>query len=89
MSSISPRSQPNHHDAASSYSLKPARPAMPEAGAKARGLVAGTVAAPANPVSTPASTSPLSGPLAFYRHPADRNQAATAILAGRTLDVQG
>lgn len=30
-----------------------------------------------------------SGPaLAFYRHPADKNAAATSISAGRTLDIQ-
>ena len=27
-------------------------------------------------------------PLAFYRHPADKNAAATAINAGKTLDIQ-
>lgn len=29
------------------------------------------------------------GALPFYRHPADRNAAATAVAIGRTLDMQG
>lgn len=57
---------------------------QPEPAAKVRSLVAAQVDAPANPATAPA----LSDRMAFYRHPADRNQAATAILAGRTLDVR-
>lgn len=34
-------------------------------------------------------TPPEPGKLAFYRHPADTNAAATAIDLGRSLDVQG
>lgn len=30
-----------------------------------------------------------SAAIPFYRHPADKNAAATALTAGRTLDVQG
>jgi len=29
------------------------------------------------------------GALPFYRHPADRNAAATAVSVGRSLDIQG
>jgi hypothetical protein len=60
-----------------------ARPAAASS-PKSRGLVAAQVDTPANPASAPLSTDRM----AFYRHPADRNQAATAVLAGRTLDVQ-
>jgi hypothetical protein len=56
----------------------------PEPTAKARSLVAALVDAPANPATATGSSDRM----AFYRHPADRNQAATAILAGRTLDVR-
>jgi hypothetical protein len=61
-----------------------ARPSPQASTAKARSLVAAHVETPANPASGPTSNDRM----AFYRHPADRNQAATAILAGRTLDVQ-
>jgi hypothetical protein len=36
-----------------------------------------------------AQPQPEAAALAFYRHPADKNAAATAINAGKTLDVQG
>lgn len=36
------------------------------------------------------TTPPPSGPaLPFYRHPADRNAAATSITAGRVLNLEG
>jgi hypothetical protein len=84
VSTISPQSNPS-----GSFSFRSAQAlnANPEMPAKARTLVAAAVEARANP-SAPTSVS-ASGSLAFYRHPADRNQAATAILAGRTLDVKG
>src|SRR5688572_298542 len=31
--------------------------------------------------------APAEGAIAFYRHPADRNAAATAVTAGRVLDT--
>lgn len=66
--------------------IRPAGPGpMPE---KARSLVAARVDAPAKPDAAP--TAPATpGALPFYRHPADRNLAATAILAGKALDVRG
>jgi hypothetical protein len=32
---------------------------------------------------------PTDGALPMYRHPADRNQAATAVALGRSLDIKG
>jgi hypothetical protein len=32
---------------------------------------------------------PTDGALPMYRHPADRNQAATAVALGRSLDIRG
>lgn len=50
-----------------------------------RSLVATTV--PAATIDETPTQQP-SHALPFYRHPADRNAAATAIHAGRTLDLQ-
>lgn len=66
-------------------SIRPAGPGpMPE---KARSLVAARVDVTSMPDAPAAAASPDALP--FYRRPADRNLAATAILAGRTLDVRG
>ncbi|MBX3408109.1 MAG: hypothetical protein KF869_15245 [Phycisphaeraceae bacterium] len=35
------------------------------------------------------SARPAGSPLPFYRHPADKNAAATAVSIGRSLDVNG
>jgi hypothetical protein len=59
-------------------------------------LVAATVAGPVrfNTVDTNASTPAKSSPaqqadsFPLYRHPADKNAAATSINAGRALDTQ-
>jgi len=59
-------------------------------------LVAATVAGPVrfNAVDTNAASPTKSAPaqtadsFAFYRHPADKNAAATSINAGRALDTQ-
>lgn len=57
-------------------------------------LVAGTVAGPVrfNSLDTTAQTNtPMSEPadsFPLYRHPADKNAAATSINAGRSLDTQ-
>lgn len=63
-------------------------------GAKSRTLVAAKVERPltaatvAKELSTPSRPSDAStGALQMYRHPADRNAAATSILVGRKLDV--
>jgi hypothetical protein len=37
------------------------------------------------PAPAPANT----GALPLYRHPADKNQAATSVQVGRSLDIQG
>ncbi len=64
-----------------------ARPAPAAAlpNAARRALVATKVAA--NPAEDASPQTPASS-LPFYRHPADRNAAATAIHAGRTLDLE-
>ncbi|MBL8763600.1 MAG: hypothetical protein JNM07_04955 [Phycisphaerae bacterium] len=49
----------------------------------AAGVVAGGIDFQAQPQAAP------SGALVFYRHPADRNSAATSIEVGRGLDVTG
>jgi hypothetical protein len=36
-----------------------------------------------------ADAAPVTAPKPLYRHPADRNTAATAIITGRRLDVTG
>jgi hypothetical protein len=33
--------------------------------------------------------APSQGPIAMYRHPADKNAAATAVDAGKMIDVKG
>ncbi|MFG0307166.1 MAG: hypothetical protein ACF8Q5_13225 [Phycisphaerales bacterium JB040] len=48
-------------------------------------LLAGSVRAPVSFDAAPAKANTL----AFYRHPADTNAAATAIDLGRKLDVEG
>jgi hypothetical protein len=49
-------------------------------------LVAGSVD---SPVSFEGSTPGAPGSLQLYRHPADRNAAATGVTVGRRIDVQG
>lgn len=60
-------------------------PTAPASSAANR-MIAATVPGRVNFQSDPASTSPA---LPMYRHPADRNAAATAVNAGRVLDVEG
>lgn len=43
----------------------------------------------ARDVATVEGRPTAGGALPMYRHPADRNQAATAVAIGRSLDVQG
>lgn len=43
----------------------------------------------ARDVATVEGRPTAGGALPMYRHPADRNQAATAVALGRSLDVQG
>lgn len=58
--------------------------ARPPAEPVARALVARSV-----PGTVDFRAAPLSGPaLPFYRHPADRNAAATSITASRHIDVE-
>lgn len=67
---------------------------QPQAGAKPKSpLVAGSVKptpfASADPNAKPPAAPALTGePLQLYRHPADKNAAATAVQAGRVIDVQ-
>jgi hypothetical protein len=59
-------------------SIKPAQPTSRMVAAQVPGRVnfSGTEPQPTGPT------------LPFYRHPADKNAAATAINAGRSLDIQ-
>ncbi len=50
-------------------------------------VVAGVV--PGKIDFTGSSPAPAAAALPFYRHPADANAAATAVQAGRRLDVTG
>lgn len=59
----------------------PAKPVSP--------LVAAKVSRPAQP-DAPAPVQPAdSAAIPMYRHPADRNAAATAVTAGRLIDLEG
>ncbi|MEK6700773.1 MAG: hypothetical protein AABZ53_00790 [Planctomycetota bacterium] len=68
--------------------------AKPDANAKPRTtLVAGSVKpvpfVGAEPASKPAAVpAPTGDALPLYRHPADKNAAATAVHAGRVIDVR-
>ncbi|HYE01760.1 MAG TPA: hypothetical protein VD963_00855 [Phycisphaerales bacterium] len=65
-------------------------PAEPRGGGGARDLVSAIV--PGGVSFAPgasATAAPGGGPLPFYRHPADKNTAATAVLVGQSLDVHG
>jgi len=54
------------------------------------GVVPGGVAFDSSGNARPSGTSGGGGAaLPFYRHPADRNAAATAVSLGRSLDIQG
>ena len=53
-------------------------------------LLAGSVNTRVDFLDTnPPAAKPAGSPLAFYRHPADTNAAATSIDLGRRLDVEG
>lgn len=52
-----------------------------------RALVAGVV--PGGVDFSGDAPRPTQGALAMYRHPADKNAAATAVNVGRALDVRG
>lgn len=54
---------------------------------KAERLIAGTV--PGSIDFRGDQPAPAETALSFYRHPADRNVAATGVTAGRVLDVSG
>lgn len=96
MSSISQvPSNPFH--IARAYQVMPPRAAQPPVQAAAAGPVA-TIGKPTSRIaaavvpgkidfsgSEPTQTGPA---LQMYRHPADKNAAATALSAGRMLDIQ-
>lgn len=63
-----------------------ARPAHVEPSAAQR-LVAAVV--PGRVDFSGSAPQPGGAPLAFYRHPADRNAAAVNVQIGRSLDVSG
>lgn len=77
-------------------SIQPATPAPEPTSGRSEGvrrLVAAVVPGGVEFSATgqPASTRQPGGsaPLAMYRHPADKNAAATAVNIGRRLDVHG
>ncbi len=41
------------------------------------------------PLRRDAQAQPSSGSLPMYRHPADRNAAATGVVLGKSLDITG
>jgi hypothetical protein len=99
MSGVNPiPSNPFH--IARAYQVMAPRAARPVAAAAATGPVA-SIGTPAKPASKlvaavvpgrinfaggqPAQAGPA---LPMYRHPADKNAAATSLSAGRTIDVQ-
>lgn len=59
------------------------------AGATARPTATTGLSAPASPPATVVSETPRADAIPFYRHPADKNAAATAINLGARLDTRG
>ena len=64
------------------------------AASKTASLVAGVVPGkaefgPAQPAAARPASAGVPAALPFYRAPSDRNEAATAIMIGRSLDVNG
>jgi hypothetical protein len=66
--------------------VAPVSPVPPVMGSGARKLVAGVV--PGKISFTDGGAMPSAG-LSMYRHPADKNAAATGVGAGRLVDVTG
>ncbi len=62
----------------------PAQAALPSAAQK---LVAAVV--PGRVDFSGPVAQPSAGSLAFYRHPADKNAAATSVTLGKSLDISG
>ena len=63
-------------------------PQQPADKPQVKRLVAGVVPGKVDfSADTPRPSSPAS--IAFYRHPADRNSAATGVQVGRSLDISG
>lgn len=62
--------------------------ASSEAKANSRRLVAGVVPGKVD-FSADAPAPSSSASIAFYRHPADRNTAATGVQLGRAVDISG
>jgi hypothetical protein len=76
--------------------VQPVEPVSREAGAATvrdaniSRLVAGVVPGGVNfEADGEGGARPAGAPLPFYRHPADKNAAATAVSIGRSLDVNG
>lgn len=69
----------------------PTRTTLPTAPApqSATRMVAATVPGRVDFFADSTEAAPASPALPMYRHPADRNAAATAVNAGRVLDVEG
>jgi hypothetical protein len=82
------RSQPRVLTDRDTVELSTPRKAAEPAGA--RRLVAGAVSVPVDfDIPVTAAPAPSRGALAMYRHPADKNAAATAVNVGRSVDLTG
>ncbi len=76
----------SHRPASEPRTTLPTAPAS----SVANRMIAATVPGRVNfQADAPASNASASNALPMYRHPADRNAAATAVNAGRVLDVEG
>ena len=52
-------------------------------------VMAGSSVHPADARRSASPPAPAAAAFPMYRHPADKNAAATAINAGKTIDIQG
>lgn len=83
---IEPSGLPFH--IARAYNIQRAQPVAP-AKPVASPLVAARVNRPAQPDAVVTTKPTDLAAIPMYRHPADRNAAATAVSAGRLIDLEG
>jgi len=83
---IEPTGLPFH--IARAYNVQRAQPSAAPAKA-ASALVAGRVNRAAQPDAVAPARATDAAAIPMYRHPADRNAAATAVTAGRLIDLEG
>ncbi|MBL8745437.1 MAG: hypothetical protein JNK58_03680 [Phycisphaerae bacterium] len=82
---ISP--QPRAQSASAPAFVAPAQASQPQPASTSR-LVAAAIPGRVE-FSSDAPRPSDAASIPMYRHPADRNAAATAVTAGRTIDIQG